>query len=86
MAQLADIDAANISGIHTVLAVCGVVDPDNHNLIRTGKELTSISYFGVFDSNRNVVYMAKCLSSLTFIGGRVNLCTLHIKKIQALVW
>ena len=35
MAQLAAIVAANISGIHTVLDVCGVTDPDNRNLIRT---------------------------------------------------
>ena len=31
MDKLAAIVAANIYGIHTVLAVCGVVDPDNRN-------------------------------------------------------
>ena len=31
MAELAAIVAANISGIHTVVAVCGMVDPDNFN-------------------------------------------------------
>ena len=86
MAQLSAIVAANISVIHTVLAVYGVVDPDNRNLIRTGKGLTSISDFGVFDSNRNVVDMAKRLSSRTMNDGRVNLGTVQIKKIQALVW
>ena len=40
MAQLAAIVAANIAGIHTVLAVCGMIDPDNRNLIRTGEGLT----------------------------------------------
>ena len=51
MAKLADIAAANTSGIHTVIDVRGVVDPDNLNLIRTGEVLTSIADFGVFDSN-----------------------------------
>ena len=86
MAQLAAIVAANTAGIHTVLAVCGVVDADDRNLIRTGKGLTSIADFGVFDSDRDVVDMAKRLSSRTINDGRVNLGTVHIKKIQALVW
>ena len=86
MAQLAAIVAANISGIHTVLAVCGVVDPDNENLICTGKVLTSIADFGVFDSDRDVVDMAKRLFSRTINNGRVNIGTVHIKNIQALVW
>ena len=86
MAQLASIVAAKISRIHTVLAVCGVLDPDNCNLIHTGKGLTSIADFGVFDSDRDVVDMAKCLSSRTMNDGRVNLGTVHIKMIQALVW
>ena len=70
MSQIAAIVAANISGIHTVFAVCGVVDPDNRNLIRTGEGLT----------------LAKRLSIRTINDGRVNLGTVHIKKIQALVW
>ena len=86
MAQLAAIVAANTTGIHTVLAGCGVVDPDNRNLICTGEGLNSIADFGVFDSDRDVVEMAKRLSSCTFNDGRVNLGTVHIKKIQALVW
>ena len=86
MAQLAAIVASEIAGIHTVLAVCGVVDPDNRNLIRTGEGLTSIADFGVFDSDRDVVDMEKRLSSRTINDGRVNLGTVHIKKIWALVW
>ena len=86
MAQLAAIVAANTAVIHTVLAVCGVVDPDNCNLIRTGEGLTSIADFGVFDSDHDVVDMTKRLSSRTINDGRVNICTVHIKKIQALVW
>ena len=86
MAQLAAIVAANIDGIHIVLAVCGLVDPDYLNLIRTGEGLTSISDFGVFDSDRDVVDMAKRLSSRTINNGRVNLGMLHIQKIQALAW
>ena len=86
MAQFAAIVAANIAGIHTVLAVCGVIDPDNRNLVCTGEGLTSIADFGVFDSNRDVVDMAKRLSSRTINDGRVNLGTVHIKKILALVW
>ena len=72
MAQLAAIIAANIAGIHTVLAVCGVVSPDNRNLIRTGKGLTLIADFGVFDSDCDVVDMAKRLSSRTINDGRFN--------------
>ena len=86
MAELADIVAANIASIRTVLAVCGVVDPDNCNLIRTGEGLNSISDFGVFDSDCDVVDMAKRLSSRTMNDGRVNLGTVHIKHLQALVW
>ena len=86
MAQLAAIVASNTAGIHTALAVCGVVDPDNTNLIRTGKGITSIADFGVFDSDRDVIDMAKRLSSRTNNNGRVSLGTVHIKKIQALVW
>ena len=86
MAQLSAIVAANISGIHIVLAVCGVVDLENRNFIRTGEGLTSIADFGVFDSNSNVVDMGKRLSSRTINNGRVNLETVHIKNIQALVW
>ena len=85
MAQLAAIAAANIDGIHTVLAVCGVVDPNNRNLIRTGKGLTSIADFGVFDSDCDVVDMVKRLSRRTIKNGRVNIGTVHVKKIQALV-
>ena len=61
MAELADIVAANIASIRTVLAVCGVVDPDNRNLICTGEGLTSIADFSVFDSDRDVVDMGKLL-------------------------
>ena len=86
MAQIAAIVADNIAGIHTVLAICGVVDPDNRNLIPTGEGLTLIADFGVFDSNRNVADMAKHISSRTINDGRVNLGTVHIKKIYALVW
>ena len=68
MAQLAAIVASNISGIHTVLAVCGVVDPDNCNLICTGEGLTLIADFDVFDRNCNVADMAKRLSSRTWNG------------------
>ena len=67
MSELAAIAADNIAGIHTVLAVYGVVDPDNRNLIRTGKGLTSIADFGVFDSERDVVDMAKRNSSRTVL-------------------
>ena len=86
MAELAAIVAANISGIHTVVAVCGMVDPDNCNLIRTGKGLTQIAGFGVFDSDHDVVDMAKRLSSCTMNDGRVNFGMVHTKKVQALVW
>ena len=86
MAELTAIVAANIAGIHIVLDVCGVVDPENCNLICTGKGLTSIADFGVFDSNRDVVDMEKRLSSRTMNDGRVNLGTVHIKKVQALIW
>ena len=86
MAQLASIVAANISGIHTVLAVCGMFDPDNRNLICTGEGLTSIADPSVFASDCDVVDMEKRLSSRTIKYGRVNLGTVHIKKIQALVW
>ena len=86
MAQLAYIVASNIAGIHTVLAVCGVVDTDNRNLIRTGEGFTSIADFGVFDSNRDVVDMVKSLSSRTMNDSRVNLGTVNIKKVQDLVW
>ena len=71
MAQLAAIVAANTSGIHTVLAVCGVVDADDRNLICTGKGLSSIADFGVFYSDRDVVDMAKRLSSCTINDGRI---------------
>ena len=86
MSQIAAIVAANISGIHTVLAVCGVVDPDDRNLICTGEGLTLIAEFGVFDSDCDVVDMEKRLSSRTMNDGRINLGTAHTKKIQALVW
>ena len=86
MDQLAAIVATNIAGIHTVLALCGVIDPDNRNLIRTGEGITSIAYFGVFDSDHDVVDTAKRLSSRTINNGRVNIGTVHIKNIQALVW
>ena len=81
MTKLAAIVTVNISGIHTVLAVCGVVDPDNHNLIRTSKGLTSIVDFGVFDSDHDVVDMVKHLSRRTINDGHVNLGIVHIKNI-----
>ena len=55
-------------------------------MIRNGEGLTSIADFGVFDSDRDVVDMAKRLSSRTMNDGRINIGTVHIKKIQALVW
>ena len=81
MAELAAIVAANIYGINTVLAVCGMVDPDNRNSIRTGEGLTTIADFGVFDSYRDVIEMEKHLSSFTMNDGCVNLGTVHIKNV-----
>ena len=81
MAELSYIVAANMYGIHTVLAVCGMVDPDNHNLIHTGKVLTSITDFGVFDSNCDVIYMVKRLSSRILKDGQFNIGTVQIKKV-----
>ena len=40
MEELAAISAVNIAGIHSVLTVCGVVDPKNRDLICTGGGLT----------------------------------------------
>ena len=86
MAERAAIAAANIYGIHTVLAVCGVVDPYNRNLFRTSEGITLIADFGVFDRDRDGIDMAKRLSSPTMNNGRVNLGMVHIKKVQALDW
>ena len=82
----AAISAANIAGIHTVLSVCGLTNAGDRDLIRNGEGLASIADFGVFDNDRDVADMAKRLSSRTINDGRVNLGTVHIKKIQALVW
>ena len=86
LTAIAAIDAANIAGIHTVLTVCGVINVGDRDLICTGEGLTSIADFGVFDNDQDVADMAKRLSSRTVNDGRVNLGTVHIKKIQALVW
>ena len=86
MAELSYIVAANMYGIHTVLAVCGMVDPDNHNFYTRGFRTTSIADFGVFDSDRDVTDVAKRLYSRIINDGRVNICTVHIKNIQVLVW
>ena len=86
MAKHTTIAAVNISGIHSVLTVYGVVYPNNRDLIRTGEGLTSIVDFGVFEGNHDVADIAKSLSSRTANDGHVNLGTVHIKKLQALVW
>ena len=86
MAKHTTIAAVNISGIHSVLTVYGVVYPNNRDLIRTGEGLTSIVDFGVFDGDHDVADIAKSLSSRTSNDGHVNLGMVHIKELQALVY
>ena len=86
MDELSAIAAFKMSGIHSVLTVCGVVDINNRDLICTSEGLTLIADLGVFYGNHDVADMAKTFSIRTVNYNPVNLNTVHIKKAQALVW
>ena len=82
--DVAAVAAAN--PIHGVLQVCGVNAVASRNVFIETEGLDSMEAFALLSGDADVTEMAKRMSSRTVATGRVILGTMHIKRIQALVF
>ena len=78
--------AVAINPIHGVLQVCGVNAVASRDIFINMEGLDSIESFALLSGDTDVTEMAKRMSSRSVNGGSVILGTMHIKKIQALVF
>ena len=72
--------------VRAVLTVCGVADAVARERMIQHEGFTSLADLGEMDNDTDVSDMAKRMASRTVAEGRVNLGTVQIKKIQALIW
>ena len=73
-------------GLDLVLTICGTRDAAVRMRIIQNEGLRSLNDFGILETDTDIVDMAKRMASRTVNEGRVNLGTIQIKNIQALVW
>ena len=78
--------ADNQAEMHAVLLTCGVTVEAIRATIIAGEGFTSVADFGFLEGDSDVTEMAKRLAARTIAEGRVNLGTVTIKRIQALVY
>jgi hypothetical protein len=75
-----------INPIHGVLQVCGVNALASRDVFIFTEGLDSMEAFALLSGDGDVTEMAKRMSSRSVNAGRVILGTMHIKRIQALVF
>ena len=78
--------AAALQGLQRVLETCGITPEVTHTQFINNEGLTSIANLGLLDGDNDVLEMAKCMVTQTEANGCVNLGTIAIKKLQALVY
>ena len=75
-----------IADLHKVLTICGVSVKATRTLIINNNSLTTIADLGFFDSgDDDVTTITLCIAHGVANNGRMILCGIQIKKIQALV-
>ena len=72
--------------IHGVLQVCGINAAASRDIFILTEGLDTMESFALLSGDTDVTEMAKRMASRSVNGGRVILGTMHIKKIQALVF
>lgn len=77
---------ADLADLHAVLMTCGIAVEGTRNTIIENEGFTSIEDLGIMEGDKDVLEMAKHLAMRTQGEGRVNLGTVVIKRLQALVW
>ena len=75
-----------LAHVRAVLAVCGIADGATQNRVINNEGFTSLDDFGIMETDSDVADMAKRLAARSPANTRVNLGTVQIKKIQALIW
>src|SRR6056300_1416475 len=75
-----------LAHVRAVLAVCGIADGATQNRVINNEGFTSLDDFDIMETDLDVADMAKRLSARSPANTRVNLGTVQIKKIQALIW
>ena len=71
--------------IQAVLTVCGIDQPDSARIMNN-EGFNDLEDLGVMEGDKDVIEMAKRMSSRAANNGRVILGTVQIKRLQALVW
>ncbi len=71
--------------VEAVFDVCGI-DDDDAERIAQNEGFESLGDLGVMEGDKDVLEMAKRLSTRAANNGRVLLGTVQIKRLQALVW
>jgi len=75
-----------IDQLNTVLTTCGIAAANDRAAVIANEGFTSIADFRYLEGDRDITKMAKRLSARTQAEGRVNLGTVVIKRLQALVY
>jgi hypothetical protein len=72
--------------IHGVLQVCGINAAASRDVFILTEGLETMEWFAFLSGDTDVTKMAKRMATRSVNGGRVILGTMHIKRIQALVF
>ena len=78
--------AANINDVDLVLAICGMDDPVTRGNIIAREGFQTLEDLGIMEDDKDVIEMAKRIASRRQNQGHINLSTVTIKPLQALVW
>ena len=77
---------APVPDLQVVFNICGITAEATRTRIIQNEGFGSLGDLSILESDSDVTDMAKRLASRTVADGRVNLGTIQIKKLQALVW
>lgn len=77
---------ADLADLNTVLTTCGIAEAATRTNLINNEGFTSIADLGVMEGDTDVTEMAKRLATRTQGEGRINLGTVVIKRLQALVY
>ena len=77
--------AAALQGLQNVLETCDIAPAVTHTHLINNKGLTSIANLGLLDGDNDMLEMVKHMAAQMEANGCVNLGTIVITKLQALV-
>jgi hypothetical protein len=75
------IQMADIADLNTVLTMCGIAAQATNTQLIANEGFTSLADLGVMEGNKDVIEMARCMSSCTAGEGHINLETVQIKRL-----